>query len=232
MKKSALLLFGLVMAFAKTNAQTINSDKAYIEVTGIAEKEIVPDEIFIAITLKEKYVNKEKMSIEAQEEKLKSALKELNIDLNNLYLSDANADYIKVKFNTKDVITKKEYTLKVTTAKEVGSVYQQLEKIEINDAYIAKVNHSKIELFKKETRIDAIKAAKDKANYLLMAIDAQLGKPLAIKEENLPNRGLQQYQANYASNVRSSRSEDFNDGEIQFDKIKIQSSVYAKFEIK
>ncbi|MBK5203519.1 MAG: hypothetical protein JJE45_07365 [Prolixibacteraceae bacterium] len=42
-------------------AQTTNSIP-YIEVTGVKEPEIVPDEIFIQFTLKERYEGKAKIS--------------------------------------------------------------------------------------------------------------------------------------------------------------------------
>lgn len=73
----------------------------------MAEKEVIPDEIFIRIVIVEKYVDKVKISIEEQEEKLKNAVKSLDIDLSNLYLSDVNADYVTVRWKKKDVLTKK-----------------------------------------------------------------------------------------------------------------------------
>lgn len=232
MKKSALL-FGLVIAFTKINAQTINSEKAYIEVVGTCEKEIVPNQIYINIILKERFENKEKITIEKQEEKLKGSLKEIGIDLKNLSLSDANADYIKVKWKTKDVVTKKAYTLMVSSAKQLTDVYQQLDKIEINDANVSKISHSKLDSLKKETRIEAIKAAKEKAIYLLAGINEQIGKPLEVKEEN---NSISRYEPNtYAVQRRMSVEESFSaedNGEIQFKKIKITSSIYTKFEIK
>ncbi len=42
----------------------------YIEVNGYAEKEIIPNEIYIGITLRERMENKEKVTIEAQEKLL------------------------------------------------------------------------------------------------------------------------------------------------------------------
>lgn len=74
-------------------------------------------------------------------------------------------------------VNKKEYTLKVKNAIELGRMFQELEKLEITDAFISKVNHSKIDSLRKEVRILAIKAAKDKADYLLTAIGEQTGKP-------------------------------------------------------
>ena len=214
-------------------------EKPYIEVTGSADQEVIPDEIYINIIIREKYVNKEKVTIESQEEKLKTYLKDIGVDIKNLYLSDANADYVKVKWRTKDVLTKKDYTLKVYTATTVGQVFQQLDKLEITDAFIAKVYHSKLDSLKKEVKILAIKAAKNKADYLLTAIGEQTGKPLIVQERENDIKPIS------GVNIRGSRSEGiyysnpFIDGisqdkeeELQFKKIKIEAFIYVKFAIK
>jgi hypothetical protein len=216
---------------------TKSEEPPYIEVTGTAKKEIVPDEIYIAIIIHERYVNKEKISIEEQETKLKNAIKSLGIDLADLSLADANADYVKVRWQKKEVLTKKDYTLKVSNATLVGLVFAELEKLEITDAYISKVDHSKMDDLKKEVKIEAIKAAKEKADYLLAAIGEQTGKPLVIVEnEGIPGIGMENI------NVRGSRDMLYVDGvkvkseddgnAIQFQKIKIQSGIYVKFSIK
>jgi uncharacterized protein YggE len=215
----------------------MTEEQPYIEVTGTAEKEVTPDEIYIGIIIREKYVNKVKVTIEEQEEKLKIAVKSIGIDLTNLYLSDANADYVKICWQKKDVLTKKDYTLKVSAATTVGQVFLELEKLEIIDAFISRVNHSKMDSLRKEIKILAIKAAKDKADYLLTAIGEQTGKPLIVKEnENLPNKTLASVRGSrlseteyYVDDVKM-KSED--NSEIQFQKIKIQTRIYVKFSIK
>ena len=92
---------------------------------------------------------------------------------------------------------------------------------------------------RKEIKIAAIKAAKNKADYLLTAIGEQTGKPLIIKE-TVENK----ISSNVNVNFRGSRSnetyyyidgikvKDSDENEIQFQKIKIQSSIYVKFSIK
>lgn len=232
-------LLTTIPTFGQNNS-TKTEEQPYIEVTGTAEKEVIPDEIYIGIIIREKYVNKVKVTIEEQEEKLMTAVKSLGIDLTNLYLSDANADYVKIRWQKKDVLTKKDYTLKVSTATTVGQVFLELEKLEITDAFISRVNHSKMDSLRKEVKILAIKAAKDKADYLLTAIGEQTGKPLVVKEyEILPNRTLAN--VNVVRGSRSSETEYFVDevkmksednNEIQFQKIKIQTSIYVKFSIK
>ncbi len=230
--------FLLMTTFSNSQTNMAKPEEPpYIEVTGTAKKEIVPDEIYIAIIIHERYVNKEKISIEEQETKLKNAIKSLGLDLADLSLSDANADYVKIRWQKKEVLTKKDYTLKVSNATLVGLVFAELEKLEITDAYISKVDHSKMDNLKKEVKIEAIKAAKEKADYLLAAISEQTGKPLVIVENEIsPVYGMENV------NVRGSRdmlyvdgvkvkSED-DDNAIQFQKIKIQSSIYVKFSIK
>jgi hypothetical protein len=162
----------------------------------------------------------------------------LGIDLENLYLSDANADYVKVRWQKKDVLTMKEYTLKVSNATTVGQVFLELEKLEITDAYISKVNHSKMDSLRKEVKILAIKAAKDKAEYLLTAIGEQTGKPLIIREvDGSSNQAYSNVSRGVSSenlgvNYYTEKNKDKEGNEIQFQKIKIKTSIYIKFLIK
>jgi uncharacterized protein len=213
-------------------------DQPYIEVNGTAEKEVIPDEIYIGIIVKEKYANKEKLTIEQQEDKLKLLIQSLNIDLANLVVSDADADYVRVNWQRKDVITKKNYSLKVSDAVTVGKVFKGLDDLEITEANIDKVKYSKIDSLRKEVRIQAIMAAKDKADYMLAAIGEKTGKPLII------NESVASPMSNVTGSIRGARSSGtltYIDGikvredeqnEIQFEKIKVQISVYIKFGIQ
>ncbi len=58
-------------------------------------------------------------------------MKEIGVNLNNFYLSDANADYVKIKWGSKDLLSQKDYTLKVDGATTVGNVFIQLDKVKI-----------------------------------------------------------------------------------------------------
>lgn len=239
--KNLFLAFSLqLLVILPFQSQVVNSqeDKPYIEVVGKAEQEIVPDEIYITISLKEEYVNKEKINIEQQEEKLIKALKDIGINASNLSLTSTNAGNIKVQWKRKDVLTQKDYALKVSDAVTVGKVFQELDKIDVKFAYISRVDHSKIDSLRRENRIHAIKAAKIKADYLLNAIGEQTGKALIVREEyndlNLGNQHFANAQANYYPNssFQGINSDKFDGNEIEFQKIKISSSVYVKFQIK
>jgi uncharacterized protein len=227
------LLFIAIFTFGQTSDLT-NKEVPYIEVTGTAEKDLIPDEIYIGITIREKYEGKKKVTIEDQEEKLITIIKTLGIDLKNLYLSDANADKVKIRFQKNDILTKKDYTLKVSNATTVGQIFFELEKLEITDANIVKVSHSQMDSLRKEVKILAIKAAKNKADYLLNAIGEQTGKPLLIRENEISTyRTLSNVNTiNINENESFDNLKNKEDDEIQFSKIKIQSSIYVKFSIK
>lgn len=215
-----------------------------IEVTGTSETEIVPDEIYITIVLKERFEGKEKITIDKQESDLKSALSEISISLSNLTLNDANADYRKIKVGKKDLIASKSYLLKLTDVASLDKVYKKLDLQNVEDAYVSKLNHTKLQEFAKENRIKAIKAAKDKVDYLLAAVGQQAGKPILIDEvensiQNNPYHNYNNYYGPYRnarlSNVAQSYSSNDITGEesneISFTKIKIKSSYFVKYEI-
>lgn len=241
-QKTIITITLISFCISYVNSQTLNEEKSFIEVSGYAEKEVIPDEIFISIIIKEQFENKVKVTIESQEEKLQSIVSNLGLDPKDLTLSDANAGYVRVKWRSKDVITKKDYTLKVKNSTIVGQVFQQLEELKMNIAYISKVSHSKIDSLKKEVKILSIKSAKEKADYLLNAIGEQTGKPLIIRETQNGLEGLTGAMGGVS--IRGSRTENsdyYIDGpsisdkakdEILFRKIKIESGIYVKFEIK
>src|SRR5665647_3049367 len=90
---AGLLLFSTIMA---ANAQTGEKnfiDKPYIEVTGKAEMEIVPDEIYMAIVINEKD-NKRKISLAQAEKDMVAKLKSLGIDTKkNLSVKDLSSNF-------------------------------------------------------------------------------------------------------------------------------------------
>lgn len=233
------ILFAVTLFLsANTFAQTItDKETPYIEVVGSAEKEVIPDEIFLRIVLRERYEGKEKITIDKQESNLKAALKNIGIDVaKNLSLADADADYVKVKWNKKDVVSQKGFSLKVADATTVGKVFEQLDELKIKDANITKTNYSKLDSLKKEIRIEAIKNAKDKATYLLAAIGEQIGKPLMLFENNyeVPVYNTVRYKANtevmLASDANGGAKE--MEAEVEFQKIKVISTINTRFAIK
>jgi len=230
------LAFPLLVA---DQVQDQGSDEVpYIEVIGTAHREVIPDEIFVRITLAERYESREKITVTEQEAKLKEALANIGIDLSQLYVKDIQAEYVKVRWHKEDLLEEKDYTLKVSDAETLKRVFETLAQLEIDHAAITRVNHSQLDRLKREVEIQAIQNAKEKADYLLAAIGQQAGPPLVIKANEILPVHLPQ------RNIRGSRAGDelhfidgiklggWEDQELQFQKIKIEARFYVQFAIK
>lgn len=230
---SRKLLFASILSFALLSCFAQNGDKqtATIEVTGIAEQLYVPDEIYLEINLRERLEGRDKIGIETQEKQLKQVLQDLAIPSKNLYLSDANALYAKVRWSRKELLTRASYVLKVEKAATVAKLLARLDELKIPDARITKVDHSRMDELRKDVRVMAIKAAKDKADYLLAAIGAETGTPLIISESkpsytrhrSMENVTIEDFGYDKLNSVNS---------DVQFKKISVSYAIYAKFEIK
>ena len=225
----------LTASFGFSQVTTVAHEKSYIEVEGSADTLVVPDMIYLKIEIDERMDGKTKIAIEDQEEEMKKTLIANGISLEELSLSDANTDIVQVKWK-KQVLSKSNYLLKLSSAKEVAMVFEKLNDIKINNIYIEKVNHTKYNAIVKEIEIKAIKNAKHKADYLLHAIGETTGKSLIIRQNNnpypyplmrtmaTPNPIL--YDENGNTEVKVERLD------IQFSKIKISSNIFVKFEVK
>lgn len=225
-------IFVLLSLFLTNNTYSQQqNDKSYIEVNGIAEKEVIPDMIYINIVIEERFSGG-KVTIEDQEKQLKESLQSLGIDLSNLSVSSADEAYVKVNWFNKDVMARKSYSLKVSSADMLGRVYEKLGELNIKFASVTKLDYSKKEEVKKELRIAAIKSAKEKAGYMLEAVGASAGKPIYIHENEPYDHNS--YVANYANkkSVEQTSKVGVDNDYLEFKKIKFTSNVDAKFEIK
>jgi len=211
------------------------TQKPFIEVTGTAEIEIVPDEIYLDIKIKERTEKGKKLTLDVLENQLKTVLKKIGIPEKNLSISDVNAVLAKTGWWSEEIFSVANYSLKVNGADNLKQLFENFKKLEISDVNIAKATHSDLINIKKKNRIKAIKLAKEKADYLLTAIGEQTGKPIIINE--LANNNQTFVSANYLNNnanysMMKVRGNGFKDETVEFKTIKITSSIYVKFEIK
>lgn len=231
--KILLVIIGLFPLLALSQEATTGKETPYIEVVGTGEMEIVPDQIYISFTLKERFEGKTKIAIEDQEKEMKKKLMKLDIDLKDLQLADATSDFIKIKRKKTDVIASKDYLLKVSTTGTLAKVFEMLDEINAFNADIQRVDHSEITKFRKEVKIMAIQAAKEKAGYLLTGIGEALGKPLFIQERETYDefQPLRKTVANSMMVMDVAQKEEALP-ELSFQKIKLKYTVFARFAIK
>lgn len=219
----ALFVLSSTFSFSQSGQKNF-IDQPYIEVTGTAETEIIPNEIYLRITLDEND-KKGRISVEKQENKMLSKLRALSIDLKkNLSVLDFDGYYKKKFLATNEVIKIKRYQLMVTDGKTLGEVYRVLDEIDISNISIIRVSHSEIEKHKRETKLKALKAAKEKANGYAAAIGQTIGKALYIREN-------QNYSYSNTNNVlgRGYASEIENIENLNFKVITLTASIMARF---
>ena len=202
-------------------------DQNYIQVTGTSEIEVVPDEIYVSIVIREKD-NRGRTSVEEQENKMLIELSKIGIPKNNLKVLDYNTNFKNYFLRKKEVLKTKAYQLMVGSGLELAKAYQALERIGIANVNIIRTDHSKLEEYKLEAKIKAIKAAKTNAKAYAEAIEQQIGKALYIEEQIYYVRPRY---ANYSKTMNMAADVEEAVNDIDFKKIKIEAKVLARFAL-
>jgi uncharacterized protein YggE len=226
-----------LLGFAQNGSKNF-IDQNYIEITGKAELEILPDMIYVKIVLSDKE-NKEKLTLPEIEKKMINTFSEIGIDVNrDLSLIDF-ASNLKSYWMKSNVALTKQYQLIVHDSKTLQDVFFEFQKMGISNVSVEKTEHSEIEQYRKDVKVNAIKAAKEKAELLALAVNQSIGKALYIQEaDNLNPYGvsnaLQGRMAGVNVRIRgaSSLSSESTIPDIEFEKIKVESTILVRFELK
>jgi uncharacterized protein len=234
MKTILYFVFFLFPFFLNAQTGTKNFiDVNYIEVTGQAEREVTPDEIYLKIRIDEKD-NKGRESLESQEKQMIKKLEEMGIDVSkDLSIKDFVSNFKNYWLRENKIFTSKEYQLVTHDGAITGKVFQELEKLGISNITIEKVDHSKIEDFKKEVKVKAMVAAKEKAVSLAEAIGQEAGKAIYIQELNINiYPGRMEAVSNIVIRGTSSLSKESDLPDIEFEKIHLEYSILARFALE
>lgn len=230
--KKIILTAIIALTTLSTFAQNVDTRKK-IEVTGMAEIEVTPDEIYIGISLKE-YLkdNKKKVTIEELEAQLQKAVINAGIAIEDFMINNISG-YTNYWEKKKDpqFMASKQYSIKVKDLTKLNQIFAAVDPKGVAYTNIERYAYSKQEELKKELKIKALKDAKTKATYLVEAIDEKLGGALEISEtgsENFP----QPYYRNNMMEMKTMDAAAAPMPDIDFKKIKLTSQVRAVFEIK
>ena len=238
MKKIFLALTASV-CMIMANAQAVDNTirQRTINVSGSAELEITPDEIYVQIELRE-YNKKsgEKVDIQTISNQFLSAVKSMNIADTNVVVQgysgwDGNYWwYQKNKKKNPDMKAGISYEVKVKTVDEMDKLVDKLDDQATQNFYITRTSHSNMDSIKKQLKIQAVKAAKEKAVYLAAALGDNVGQALTINDPNeIGNYPRPMYKANMVMAEADQAAPAMN---VDFKKIKIQYDVNVIFELK
>lgn len=205
-----------------------------IEVNGSAEAEVTPDIIYIGMSLKEYFKdsnNKKKVEIEDLERQLQTAVLSAGIPQENFTINNISSynNWWEKKKNT-EFLARKQYRIKVTDLSKFNEIMSAVDPKGIEYSNIESYDYSKIESLKKDLKIKALQAAKEKAAYLASSIGENLGGAINIQEINNEYYPQPMYRANAMMKTEAMDQAPMPD--IDFKKIKLNYQMHVVFEIK
>ena len=238
MKTVYLFLASSILALASFAQNTPNPFPRTITVNGSAEMEIVPDEIYVQVYLKE-YEKKGsgKVSIEKIRQDFLTAVRSLGLPDTSISVSGYDANnynpWWRKKNKKEELYASITYQVKLRTTAQVDQLVDKLDDNATQNFYISRTSHSKLEEFRRNLKIQAVKAAKDKALYLADAVNEKVGVAVTINE---PGEYYQPYYGDVAAN-RMMKTEAMNQSapdqpQADFKKMKLRYDVSVVFELK
>lgn len=225
--KANFLILPIFFIAASAYAQEPQPKDPFIEVTGRADIEVEPNEIYLLIRLKEFEENRQKTTLEQLDKDFLNAMKSAGIDKNRILLADAGSNLGRIGKKDKDAFRSKAYQIKLTSATELEKVIEKLEPVQVELADVTRLSHSDIEKINQDLKVKALQAARSKAELLIKSIGGTIGKPLMVREYDFDYRPMELAVAN----VRTA-GDDMQAEPTAFRKIKLQAQITAQFEIK
>lgn len=230
--KLLLISFLLALIFVPIYAQTDND--RYIEVTGTSEIKIVPDEIHFIIEIKEYWEEefdgkskpedyRTKVPLSQIEQQLRTTLNKLGITDNAIRVQEVG-DYWRER--GRDFLIGKQLDITLKDFTQIDAIVKTVDTKGINSMRIGELKNKEMQAYRQKGKIEALKAAKAKATYLVEALGKRLGDVVRIVEPQEDMRFPSPFSAQ--SNVHSSQVESYD----AFRVIKLNYSMLVRFEIE
>lgn len=223
-----VLLFAIsLLATLSLQAQT---NGRYIEVTGTSEMEIVPDKIHYLIEIRE-YFKEEfdgkskpeeyrtKVPLAEIEQGLREALASSGIPQNAIRTQEIG-DYWRQQ--GQDFLVSKKFDITLTDFNQINEIVKRIDTKGIHTMRIGELENNDMPAYHQKGKIEALKAARRKATYLVEALGKRLGEVIRIVEKDSGN-----VYPFAQSNVMSSDAASFDN----FRTIKKNYSMLVRFEI-
>jgi uncharacterized protein YggE len=238
MKRLLLVSIAFVSLHAFAQTSLVNPYPRTITVTGSAEKEIVPDEIYVQVDLKE-YDKKGsgKITIDKIRQDFLVAVRSLGLPDSSV--SVANYDgyngnpWLRKKNKKEELYASISYLVKLKNTTQVDQLVDKLDDNATQNFFIQRTSYSKLDELRKQLKMQAVRAAKEKAEYLAGAVNEHIGVAITINE---PNEYFQPYyntmMANKARPMIADAAAPTDQTQADFKKMKIKYDVTAVFELK
>ncbi len=204
-------------------------EQNYIEVSGRAERELSPDEIFLEITITEKD-KKGRSSIEKQEKDLFKRLTSIGIDITkDIQITDINTSLEKYLLRKNAILMSKSYIVKVNGTTQLIRLFGQMEEAGITEVNITRTSLSNFDEVSREVMSEAAKNAYLNAVAVVAPLNREVGKALYIQSyANFPRV----YRVNTNLRMDLAAPEVESAGfQPDFQKIRLEHQVVVRFAL-
>ncbi len=227
-----LLLTGTTLYAQQPTTNLPSGREKMIEVSGSAEIELAPDEIYLSVGLREYMKDRNKVRMDEIDAHFWDVVNALKIDKKDISIEGASGyyDWDYWRHRQGEFLASKTYIIKLSDMTKYNQLMQKLDDKGINHVYMQRTDHSKMEEYRQKVKIQALKAAKEKARLMLESIGEQLGEVLYIKET--ANDYHYPMYKNMMANMAMDGNAEAAAPSADVQKIKLRFEVMATFRIK
>lgn len=240
MKKIFTLVFMAACTLCSAQIPMVNPNPRIISVTGSAEMEIIPDQIFVQVDPKEyKKKGENKVSLETIKSNFLAACGKAGIADSLISISayeGYNYDYWHWRRRKKDqeMYSAIYYQIRSKDSKTMDMLIDNLDDDATSNFMIVCTSHSNIQQYHRQLKILAVKTAKEKGIYVTEAINEKLGEAITITE---PDDNSIYISSGRFSNVLFDKNKSLSNSTnaepaVDFKKIKLKYDVKIIFAIK
>ena len=234
--KQIITTIAVCMLTMQTMAQETKPIQKTISVSGSSQIEVVPDEIYVQVDLREyNKKNGDKVDINKIKNNFLAACKSMGLTDKDVTVQsyqgyDNNYWLLKKKKQNPDMKAGISYWIKVDKVDKLDELVDKMDDEATQNFFIAKTAYSKMDELKKDMKMAAVKAAKEKAIYLSQAIGENIGDAITINDPVEVGQQPQPYYANRTMQMEKEQAASPMD--VDFKKMKIQFEVNVVFALK
>lgn len=184
-----ILSLALLGVFSAGAQNTMNPYPRTITVTGTAEREITPDQIYVNIQLREYQpkggakVNIDKIRTDFLKQMKSIGIPDTAITVYSYDGYNANP-WLKKKKKDTDLLASITYQVILRNTAEIDRVVNVLDDQATAAFNITKTSHTQIKSIQEELKVAALRSAREKAQTLAAGLNSKVGVPITINEPN------------------------------------------------
>ncbi len=209
-----------------------------IIVNGSSEMEVDPDQIYVNFQLREYHDSrKQKIGIDVIKKEFLEACAKAGVPKESIRVEGMGGHgydewFIRKRKKDPDFMATITYVILFANTKGIDDLVPRLNDEAVLNMYISKVSHSRMEDLRKEVKIKATQAARDKAVYMATSINEKVGPALLIEEIDQGVVYPMMMKSNVAMMEMTDSTQPYGgETSMPFEKIKLRFETRCEFEL-